>query len=447
MHPRSKLSQAQRELAVDLFEEGYGSRAVANRLGVRREQVRHLEDRFRLHGRLCLVSKPTKKQYSFDTKMEILRRYRTGELKSDLAKEYGLSSPNLISHWVWQVNKGGSDALQPKPKGRPKGSGQSVPMTEEDTLRRENELLKAEVAYPKKIAGLEGTTTRLKVEAIITLKSEHRLDDLIAVSGLARSTFFDHQRRFDLPDKYADLKTQIKKIFHDSNATFGYRRIWRALRNNNTIVNKKVVRRLMREQGLVSKIRRKKYNSYRGTVSHIADNVLGRRFIQDAPNKVWVSDVTEFRVAGTKVYLSPVMDLFDRTILAHTLSTSPNTQLTSRSLADAIAMFSPGKGLIVHTDQGFQYQHASWRNLIESVGGVQSMSRKGNCYDNAVMENFFGHLKSEMYHDVYFTSVDELCQAIDEYILWYNTYRLQERFKGLAPMQYRNQTLAKTLTV
>nr|WP_258174499.1 IS3 family transposase [Corynebacterium diphtheriae] len=412
-------------------------RAVANRLGVRREQVRHLEDRFRLHGRLCLVSKPTKKQYSFDTKMEILRRYRTGELKSDLAKEYGLSSPNLISHWVWQVNKGGSDALQPKPKGRPKGSGQSVPMTEEDTLRRENELLKAEVAYPKKIAGLEGTTTRLKVEAIITLKSEHRLDDLIAVSGLARSTFFDHQRRFDLPDKYADLKTQIKKIFHDSNTTFGYRRVWRALRNNNTIVNKKVVRRLMRQLGLVSKIRRKKYNSYRGTVSHIADNVLDRRFTQDAPNKAWVSDVTEFRVAGTKVYLSPVMDLFDRTILAHTLSTSPNTQLTSRALADAIAMFSPGKGLIVHTDQGFQYQHASWRTLIKSVGGVQSMSRKGNCYDNAVMENFFGHLKSEMYYGASFTSVDELCQAIDEYILWYNTYRLQERFKGLAPMRGR----------
>ncbi|CAB0621971.1 DDE domain-containing protein [Corynebacterium diphtheriae] len=425
MHPRSKLSQAQRELAVDLFEEGYGSRAVANRLGVRREQVRHLEDRFRLHGRLCLVSKRTKRQYSFDAKMEILRRHKAGELKSDLAKEYGLSSPALINHWVWQVNKGGPDALRPKPKGRPKSSARPAPVTEEDKLRRENELLKAEVAYLKKIEGLEGSTTRLKVAAIITLKSDHRLDDLLAVSGLARSTFFDHQRRFDLPDKYADLKEQITTIFHDSNATFGYRRIWRALRNNNTIVNKKVVRRLMRQLGLVSKIRRKKYNSYRGTVSHIADNVLGRRFIQDAPNKVWVSDVTEFRVAGTKVYLSPVMDLFDRTILAHTLSTSPNTQLTSRSLADAIAMFSPGKGLIVHTDQGFQYQHASWRTLIKSVGGVQSMSRKGNCYDNAVMENFFGHLKSEMYHGVSFSSVDEFCQAIDEYILWYNTYRLQ----------------------
>ncbi|MBG9244830.1 IS3 family transposase [Corynebacterium belfantii] len=100
----------------------------------------------------------------------------------------------------------------------------------------------------------------------------------------------------------------------------------------------------------------------------------------------------------------------------------------------------------MHTDQGFQYQHASCRDLMTSIGGVQSMSRKGNCYDNKVMENFFGHLKSEMYHGVSFSSVEEFCHAVDDYILWYNTTRLQEQFKGLAPMQYRNQTLAKTQT-
>lgn len=264
---------------------------------------------------------------------------------------------------------------------------------------------------------------------------------------MARSTFFEHQRRLNEPDKYAHLKKLITKIFNNSNATYGYRRVWRALRNENEIVNKKLVRKLMRQLGLVSKIRRKKYTSYRGTTSHIADNVLDRNFEQNAPNKAWVSDVTEFRVAGTKVYLSPIMDLFDRTILAHTLSSSPSTKFTSRSLSDAIALFSPGEGLIVHTDQGFQYQHASWRDLITSIGGVQSMSRKGNCYDNSVMENFFGHLKSEMYHGVSFNSVEEFCQAIDDYILWYNTTRLQEQFKGLAPMQYRNQTLAKTQTI
>ncbi|HAT1145576.1 TPA: IS3 family transposase [Corynebacterium striatum] len=141
------------------------------------------------------------------------------------------------------------------------------------------------------------------------------------------------------------------------------------------------------------------------------------------------------------------MDLFDRTILAHTLSTSPNTKFTSRSLSDAIALFSPGEGLIVHTDQGFQHQHTSWRDLITSVGGEQAMSWKGNCYYNSVMENFFGHLNSEMYYGASFNSVEEFCQAIDDYILWYNTTRLQEQFKGLAPMQYRNQALATAQTI
>lgn len=432
---------------MELFEQGYGATAVANRLGVKQRQVQRLEGRIRLHGRLCLVSKPTKKQHSFDTKMEILRRHKAGETRSDLAQEFGLSSPDLISHWAWEVNKDDIDALRPKPKGRPKGSARPTPLTEEDKLRRENELLKAELAYLKKIAGLKGSTTRLKVEAIITFKSDHRLDDVITVSGLSRSTFFEHQRRLNEPDKYAHLKKLITKIFSNSHATYGYRRVWRALRNQNKIVNKNLVHKLMRQLGLVSKIRRKKYNSYRGTTSRIADNVLDRNFEQSAPNKAWVSDVTEFRVAGTKVYLSPIMDLFDRTILAHTLSTSPNTQFTSSSLADAIAMFSPSEGLIVHTDQGFQYQHTSWRDLITSIGGVQSMSRKDNCYDNKVMENFFGHLKSEMYHGVSFSSVDEFCHAVDDYILWYNTTRLQEQFKDLAPMQYRNQTLAKTQTI
>ena len=156
---------------------------------------------------------------------------------------------------------------------------------------------------------------------------------------------------------------------------------------------------------------------------------------------MWASDVTEFRVAGTKVYLSPIMDLCDRSIVSYSVSTSPNTVFTSQSLRDAIAQESPDQGLVVHTDQGFQYQHSSWRTLITGIGGTQSMSRKGNCYDNAVMENFFGHLKTEMYHGEVFDTVAEFNQAIDEYIQWYNTERIQQRLKGLTPMQYRNQTL------
>lgn len=135
------------------------------------------------------------------------------------------------------------------------------------------------------------------------------------------------------------------------------------------------------------------------------------------------------------------MDLFDRSIVAHTVATSPSTALTADSLTQTINTCAPEPGWMIHTDQGFQYQHSTWRNLIHDNGGVQSMSRKANCYDNAVMENFFGHLKTEIYHDEVFDTVAKFNQAIDEYIQWYNTERIQQRLKGLTPMQYRNQTL------
>ena len=137
-----------------------------------------------------------------------------------------------------------------------------------------------------------------------------------------------------------------------------------------------------------------------------------------------------------------IRDRYDRLILAYELSTSPSTVLTSTSLRTALEEHQPGKGLLVHTDRGVHYHHFSWRRLIEQTGAVQSMSRKGNCYDNAVMENFFGHLKAEMYHGEHFASVDEFSEAIDRYITWYNTDRIQERIKGLVPMHYRRQALA-----
>lgn len=219
--------------------------------------------------------------------------------------------------------------------------------------------------------------------------------------------------------------------------------MWLELRTQGFKVNHKLVYKIMDANGWKAKVRRTtKYSSYKGTISKIADNILDRNFTPDAPNTAWVSDVTEFKVAGRKLYLSPIMDLYDRTIVAHTLSTAPTTAFTAQSLSDAITWHTPGEGLIVHTDQGFHYQHSSWRKLIASCGGIQSMSRKGNCYDNAVMENFFGHLKTEMFHGELFASTEELSVAIDDYIFWYNTQRLQARIKGLTPMEYRSQTLA-----
>ncbi|WP_246875208.1 IS3 family transposase [Corynebacterium sp. Marseille-P3884] len=442
MRARSSLSERQREQLVECFEQGMGSLAAANALGVSKYAVRTLRRRFQLHGRLCLVEKPTKQQYSFEIKKEVVERHLAGETKMDLAREFGLSSDILVRDWARKWRKGGDEALKPKPKGRPKGSAAPKRLSEEEKLRRQIARLEAENAYFKKIAGLEEPGTRLKVQAIVILKSQHRLQYLLDAAGMPRSTFFYHQKRLSQPDKHAALKDAIRESFERNKHRYGYRRVLLDLRNQGWVVNHKLVYKLMHQMGLRAKIRqRRPYASYAGTISHIADNKLDRKFTPDKPNTVFVSDVTEFRVAGRKVYLSPVMDLFDRSIVAHTVATSPSTAFTADSLTKAIAVCAPEPGWMMHTDQGFQYQHSSWRDLISDNGGRQSMSRKANCYDNAVMENFFGHLKTEMYHGEVFDTVAEFNQAIDEYIGWYNTERIQQRLKGLTPMQYRNQTL------
>jgi putative transposase len=278
---------------------------------------------------------------------------------------------------------------------------------------------------------------------IVTLRSEHDLADLLLAAGLARSTYFYRLKRLNQADPYAMLKAAITASFEESRHRYGYRRVLMDVQAQGWNVGKKLVLKLMRSLGIHSKARvKRRYNSYRGEPSKTVENLLERHFDVDTPDTVYVSDVTEFRLENSKLYLSPVMDLFDHSILAYTMATSPTTKFTSQSLASVLEGRTFNKKLLVHTDQGFHYQHASWKDLITEHDAVQSMSRKGNCYDNAVMENFFGHLKSEMFYGEHFTSLDHLRSEIDSYIHWYNTKRRQKRLKGMTPMQYRCHTLA-----
>jgi putative transposase len=283
----------------------------------------------------------------------------------------------------------------------------------------------------------------VKVQALIALKADFPLPLLLQVSGLARSTFFYHQARLQAPDPQEELKASIRDIFKKNHGRYGHRRVHRELLNLGWTVAKKTVLKLMRALGLLCKVRRRKrYNSYQGEAGAIAPNLLNRKFDATAPNQKWVTDVTEFSVGDRKLYLSPVMDLFDRQIISHSISTSPNLDLTNNSLRAALTCLEPGQQPLVHSDQGFQYQHVSWRTLLAHAGAVQSMSRKANCYDNAVMENFFGHLKEELFHRVRFLSTEALTAALHEYIRWYNTERISTKLKGLSPVQYRAQMLA-----
>lgn len=258
---------------------------------------------------------------------------------------------------------------------------------------------------------------------------------------MARSTYFYHEQRSKLNDKYSDLKQQIKAIYNKHKGRYGYRRITLALRNMGLIVNHKCIQRLMQLMKLKSRIRITKYRSYKGQVGRVADNLLQRQFKADKPNQKWVTDVTEFNVRGEKLYLSPIMDLFNGEIIAFKTQRSPVYRLVKEMLDDALIQLTDDDKPIIHSDQGWQYQMRHYQQQLKQHGLRQSMSRKGNCLDNASMESFFGILKSECFYGEKFNSVEELEQTVKEYIHYYNHERIKVKLKGLSPVQYRTQSL------
>lgn len=196
----------------------------------------------------------------------------------------------------------------------------------------------------------------------------------------------------------------------------------------------------MKTLGLRSMVRIKKYKSYRGKVGTIAPNILDRNFNTDKPTQKWVTDVTEFSIFGKKLYLSPILDLFNGEIISYNLSDRPTFHQTIDMLQKAFAKIPNDTQLILHSDQGWQYQMRRYQKMLEQKGIIQSMSRKGNCLDNAVMENFFGLLKSELFYLQKFESVDHFIRELETYIDYYNKKRIKEKLKGLSPVQYRIQS-------
>jgi putative transposase len=192
--------------------------------------------------------------------------------------------------------------------------------------------------------------------------------------------------------------------------------------------------------GLKSLVRMKKYRSYKGNVGKIAPNILKRDFVATKPNEKWVTDVTEFHLFGEKLYLSPVLDLYNGEIIAYNIQSRPTYELVSKMLDKAVTCLSEGDAPLLHSDQGWHYQMKQYSYTLKQHGITQSMSRKGNCLDNAVIENFFGLLKSELLYIQEFDSMEHFKSELEQYIDYYNHKRIKEKLKGLSPVQYRIQS-------
>jgi putative transposase len=268
------------------------------------------------------------------------------------------------------------------------------------------------------------------------LRHKYDLAVLLNCLQMARSSFYYYAKQCGTADKYLEIKAKIQKLYFKHKGRLGYRRITLLLRHGQ-IINHKTVLRLMRILKLKSIIRVKKYRSYKGEQGEIAPNVLNRAFKAAQPNQKWATDVTEFNVLGKKLYLSPLIDLYNQEIVSYELSESPGYKSVSNMLDKAFKKINNLQSLLIHSDQGWQYQMKQYQHLLQEKGITQSMSRKGNCLDNAVIENFFGTLKSELFYLKKYTSILQLKKEIKEYISYYNNERIKLNLNGMSPVQYR----------
>ncbi|MEK3868323.1 IS3 family transposase [Paenibacillus sp. FSL H7-0716] len=278
------------------------------------------------------------------------------------------------------------------------------------------------------------------------LKHKQTVKELCGYLGVHRSGYYAYLKRKE-KDPDQELKRKIKAIYEQRDKTVGYRRIQDELyRQYHLVVNHKKVLRLMQELRIKAIIRRKYVHrtTYEAAVSdgRVAENLLKRNFKADKPNQKWVTDVTQYRVFDEKIYLSAIKDLWNNEIVGYHISRCNDNPLVLETFRKAFETHKDVTGLIVHSDQGCQYTSHAYHDMLPQVGAQISMSRRGNCYDNASIESFFSHLKVEALYPYDIRSIAEAQRRIEEYIRFYNEDRAQRKLNKLTPVEYRNQLVA-----
>ncbi|MFR7940987.1 MAG: IS3 family transposase [Hominilimicola sp.] len=428
---------------------------------------------YREFGEEGLMRSRQNKKYTFQFKLSMVELYLSSEVSyQELALSQGISNPSLIVKWVNDFRIAGPDALRPKKKGRKKtldireckkpskyDGEKPVDTSAEHVKELEDELLKLRIenAYLKELRRLrleEENSSEKTARIVHSLRGQFKLKDILAVVGFPKATYMYWQKRFDRENPDKQLEDEITKI-HIENKDYGYRRVYRELRNRKIFVNKKKVQRIMQKLCFqVTSFTRKsrRYNSYKGNVGKIAPNRINRRFNTSIPHQKITTDTTEFkyyeidnkgRMVIKKLYLDPFLDMFNGEVLSYGISKTPSAAsvLSAQKQAIEITSDCPYRRTF-HSDRGWAYQMGAYSSVLKENKIFQSMSRKGNCYDNSVMENFFGILKQEMYYGTTYYSFEELKDAIERYIKYYNEKRIKEKLGWMSPVEYRLNTLA-----
>lgn len=277
-------------------------------------------------------------------------------------------------------------------------------------------------------------------------KNKHKYDIKKAckILKISRSGFYEYLSRKP-SSRFLEnevLITEIKTIFEEHKARYGCIRITKELQNRGIIVNRKRVSKLMRKAGLMAKGARKNYQNYaKKNNNQEKANLLNQIFHTDSLNKVWVGDITYIPTSEGTLYLAVFIDLFSRKVVGWSMNKRMKEELVIDAYLQAYGKAKPPKGLIVHTDQGSQYTGVAFRSIVENNGGNISNSRKGNPYDNAIMESFYRTLKRELIDDAHYVHRQQAQQEIFKYIeIYYNTKRMHSALNFQTPLQFEKNT-------
>ncbi|PGH26298.1 IS3 family transposase [Fusobacterium animalis] len=428
--------------------------SLTKAFNIRESNIKYLITLIKKHG-YNILREDKNRVYSKDFKLQAINRILINhESINSVAIDIGLTSSGILDNWLSKFKENGYNVVEKKkgrkPKSMTKLKKNDKVLSEQEKIKQleeENLYLKAENEYFKKIessSSRKGAKREEKVRVIAELRAKYPFKILLKIAGISKSVYYYYIDKKDIDEKNKDIIEKIKEIYYANKGRYGYRRVTLELKNQGFNINHKKVQRLMKKFNLQSIIRKKrKYSSYKGQVGKIADNHIKRDFEATAPNQKWFTDVTEFNLRGEKLYLSPMLDAYGRYIVSYDISRSANLEQINHMLNLAFKENESYENLIFHSDQGLHYQHSSYQKRLKEKKITQSMSRKGNSLDNGLMECFFGLLKSEMFYDQEekYKTLEELKEAIEDYIYYYNNKRIKEKLKGLTPASYRSQSL------
>lgn len=448
---KSKFTQEQMRVAVHYYlEHGKNIARTVRKIGYpSRETLRLWINEMVPEERKIRISNCGMVQLTKEQKKDAVLDFCTREgSAADVAKKFDISRVTL---YKWKKQLLGEEELKTMKKSLKQTSSddRDVLLMEVEALKKqiyrqqmELDILNEAAEIIKKDPGInpQKLTNREKARLIDALRVKYPLNELLLSTGMPKSSYFYQEETQRRPDKYATLRAEVKTIFTQNQSRYGYRRVHAEVKGKGVTVSEKVIRRILRQEQLIVPFKKKrKYNSYMGEISPAVDNLVARDFHADAPNKKWLTDLTEFHIPAGKVYLSPIIDCFDGLAVSWTIGTSPDAELVNTMLDNAIGILQDGETPIVHSDRGGHYRWPGWISRMENSRLTRSMSKKGCSPDNSACEGFFGRLKNEMfyYRSWEGVSIEQFIDELDQYIQWYNEKRIKMSLGGVSPLEYR----------